>query len=430
MAPEDCSTPIFLSPPHLGGQESFFIAEALQSNYIAPAGPQIEAFEREFGEIIGHRHAVAVSSGTAAIHLAMRILDVSPGDEVIVSTLTFIGSVSPVVFQGGIPVFIDSDLDSWNMDTGLLAEELQACARRGQLPKAVVPTDIYGQCADLRRILEICRPYSIPVVVDAAESLGASYKGFDTKPGEGLDGYLHAGIGGKAAAFSFNGNKIITTSGGGMLSSDDHSFIEEARFLSQQAKDPAPHYEHSTVGYNYRMSNISAAIGRGQLRILKERVEQKRRIFDHYHDGLSDIPGIELMPEASHGRCTRWLTVLLIEPEEFGEDREAVRLSLSAENIESRPVWKPMHLQAAFDTGCAHKKEEKAIGGMGTQPRLASGKTRHRARAVGGAVSEKLFRNGLCLPSGTGMSDRDLARVIGVIRKIHTRGRKQANTTV
>lgn len=428
MASEGSTKRIFLSPPHLGGEESFFIAEALQSNYIAPSGPQIEAFEKEFTEVSGHRHAVAVSSGTAAMHLALRILGVTSGDEVIVSTLTFIGSVSPVVFQGGTPVFIDSDTTSWNMDPDLLAGELQACARRGQLPKAVVPTDLYGQCSDLRRILEICQPYRIPVVVDAAESLGARYKGSESKTGKNPDEYLHAGAGGKAAVFSFNGNKIITTSGGGMLSSDDDSFIEKARFLSQQAKDPAPHYEHSTIGYNYRMSNISAAIGRGQLRVLEERIEQKRRIFDYYSDGLSDIPGIRFMPEAPHGRCTRWLTVILIEPEEFGADRETVRLALAAEEIESRPVWKPMHLQAAFDTGCGNKEADKQTARKIVPSGPATGHTRHAARAVGGKVSEQLFRKGLCLPSGTLMSDRELERVVGLIRKIHGRSQRQVST--
>jgi len=263
----------------MAGEESRFIREAFESNYIAPLGPQVDAFEREFIKKSGIRHALAVVSGTAAIHLALRNLEIGLGDEVFTSTLTFIGSVTPIIFQGGTPVFIDSDPTSWNMDPDLLSEELEACRRRGRLPKAVVPTDLYGQCADLERILKVCQPFGIPVVVDAAEALGAKYqrnnrnqknRSVDSGLGTGEDEYswVHAGVGAKAAVFSFNGNKIITTSGGGMLASDDEAFIEQARFLSQQARDPAPHYEHSQIGYNYRMSNIVAAIGLGQLQVL------------------------------------------------------------------------------------------------------------------------------------------------------------------
>jgi dTDP-4-amino-4,6-dideoxygalactose transaminase len=396
---------LFLSPPHMGGEEQRFVSEAFESNYIAPLGPQVDAFEREFIEKVGIGHAVALSSGTAAMHLALRILGVSSGDEVFASSLTFIGSVTPVVFQGATPVLIDCDRTSWNMDPELLAEELEACSRRGQLPKAVVPTDLYGQCADLDRILEICEPYGIPVVVDAAEALGATY-------GRSENGKAktqrHAGVGAKAAVFSFNGNKIITTSGGGMLVSDDEALIEKARFLSQQARDPAPHYEHTEIGYNYRMSNIVAAIGRGQLRVLDERVEKKRWIFEHYRQALGDLPGIELMPEAPYGRCTRWLTVALIHPEEFGVDRETVRMALEEQNIESRPVWKPMHMQPVFG------------GSNGKMPEVS--RQTHRARVVGGKVSEYLFERGLCLPSGTQMSEADLERVVARIRKVHADG--------
>ena len=369
---------LFLSPPHLEGHELQLVGQAFASNYIAPVGPMLDAFEAEFAEATGFGHAVAVSSGTAAMHLALRLLGVGPGDEVLVSTLTFIGSVTPVVFQGASPVFIDADRETWNMDPDLLAEELEACRRRGRPPRAVVPTDLYGQSCDLDRILKVCAPYGVPVVTDSAEAVGARYKG------------RHAGKGARAAVFSFNGNKIITASGGGMLASDDGDLIERARFLSQQARDPAPHYEHSEIGYNYRMSNILAAIGRGQLRILGRRIEQKRRIFEFYREALGDLPGFEFMPEAGYGQCTRWLTVVLISPEEFGADREAVRLALEAEGIESRPVWKPMHLQPVF-AGC---------------------------RTRGGAVSEDLFRRGLCLPSGTATAPEDLERVAGVIRSM------------
>jgi dTDP-4-amino-4,6-dideoxygalactose transaminase len=382
---------IFLSPPHMGGEEMRFVQEAFESNYIAPLGPQVDAFEKEFAEYVGIPHAVAVSSGTAAMHLALRILGVGLGDEVMASTLTFIGSVTPVIFQGASLVFVDCDRTSWNMDTHLLAAELEKCQQRGRLPKAVVPTDLYGQCVDLDRILEICAPYNIPVVVDAAEALGATYKG------------RSASAGAKASIFSFNGNKIITTSGGGMLVSDDEDFIKQARFLSQQARNNAPHYEHSQIGYNYRLSNILAAIGRGQLRVLDERVEAKRRIFAYYQEALGDIPGIEFMPEASYGRSNRWLTVILITSEEFGADREEVRLALESVNIEARPVWKPMHLQPVFNPQITQITQQNGL------------KQRYKARVIGGKVAEDLFKRGLCLPSGTAMTDDDLDRVTDTI---------------
>ncbi len=361
------------------------VMEAFASNYIAPLGPMVDAFEREFAKISGLSHAVALSSGTAAIHLALNIIGVGPGDVVLASTLTFIGSVTPIIFQGAEPFFIDSDYTSWNMDPELLRDELARRAKRGKLPKAVVPTDIYGQCSDLDAILDACAPYCVPVVVDAAEAFGAKYKG------------RGAGVGARAAIFSFNGNKILTTSGGGMLASDDERLIEKARFLSQQARDPAPHYEHSQIGFNYRLSNVLAAIGRGQLRVLDDRISRKREIFSHYKDSLSDLPGIEFMPEPAWSRSTRWLTVVLITPETFGADPEAVRLALEAENIEARPVWKPMHLQPVFSSG--------AMAGK-----------------AGGEVAEDLFRRGLCLPSGTAMTDDDLDRIVTVIRS--TAGRK------
>jgi len=390
----------------MGGSELAYIQEAFDSNYIAPLGPMVDAFEKAFAEAVGIPYVVALSSGTAAMHLALRNLNVGPGDEVFASTLTFIGSVSPIVFQGATPVFIDADPATWNMDPDLLQEELTRCSRLGKLPKAVVPTDLYGQCADYDRILAACRPYGIPVIVDAAESLGATCNG-------GC-----AGAGARAAVYSFNGNKIITTSGGGMLASSDPEFIERARFLSQQARDPAPHYEHSTIGYNYRMSNIVAGIGMGQLESLDERVKRKREIFDHYRHHLADVPGIDFMSEAPYGRSNRWLTVVLITPEKFGADRETVRLALEKENIESRPVWKPMHRQPAFKLE-AQRSKFKAVGGridshcapstMGTNHPIC-------ARGVGGAVSEDLFERGLCLPSGTALLEKDLERVIRIIK--------------
>jgi len=387
-----------------------FIKEAFESNYIAPLGPMVDAFEQEFAEKVRIPHALALSSGTAAMHLALRILGVGTGDEVVASSLTFIGGVSSIVFQGAIPVFIDSDRSSWNMDPDLLAEELESCKKRGKLPKAVVPTDLYGQCADMDRILEICAPYDIPVIADSAEALGAIYKG------------RSAGAGAKSAIFSFNGNKIITTSGGGMLVSDDEAFIEKARFLSQQARDPAPHYEHSIIGYNYRMSNILAAIGRGQLRVVDERVEAKRRIFAYYKKALDDFPGIEFMPEPKWSRSNRWLTVILITPEEFGSDREVIQQALEEENIEARPVWKPMHMQAVFECGSGFRvqglkagQNKKRYKARPSEIRSAVVNEFHGVKVVGGKVAEDLFNRGLCLPSGTMMMKEDLDRVISVI---------------
>lgn len=400
---------IFLSPPHMNGEELKLIHEAFDSNYIAPVGPMVDAFEREFAEVVGMRHAVAVSSGTAAMHLAMRNLGVSAGDVVIASSLTFIGSISPVLFQGAIPVFIDSDNSSWNMDPDLLEIAIDWCIRKGRLPKAVVPTDLYGQCADYDRIRTLCDRHQIPLIIDAAEALGASYKG------------SHAGFCGDAAVYSFNGNKILTTSGGGMLASDDADFIEKARFLSQQARDPAVHYEHTQLGYNYRMSNILAAIGRGQLKELSTRVERKRQICSFYQEAMVSIPGITFMPEAPYGRGNCWLTVVLIDPDQFGTDRENVRLALEAENIESRPVWKPMHLQPVFDCIQVNtcKDLEYYCPLYSTEairsPKGGSSQT-YLTYCFGGEVSENLFLKGLCLPSGTAMADADLARVVEVIR--------------
>ena len=410
---------IFLSPPHMSGYEQEYIREAFDSNYIAPLGPQVDAFEREFSEYTGIKHCVALSSGTAAIHLALQLIGVQPGDEVFASTLTFIGSVTPVTLLGATPVFIDCDRKSWNMDPDLLEKELEKCDRNGKLPKAVIPTDLYGQCADYDRIYDICARYEVPVVVDAAEALGALYR--KREPADAAnyadsrnliedDRWIHAGKGARAAIFSFNGNKIITTSGGGMLASDDENLIAKARFLSQQARDPLPYYEHSEIGYNYRMSNISAAIGLGQLSALNARVAGKREIFNYYKSALKNLYGLAFMPEAIYGRCTRWLTVILITPSTFGVDRETVRLALEAENIESRPVWKPMHLQPVFEI-C-----ENGNGGDN-----CNGKKRYFARAVGGTVSEDLFKRGLCLPSGTAMSRFDLDRVISIVRGLGAR---------
>ncbi|MDJ0784834.1 MAG: DegT/DnrJ/EryC1/StrS family aminotransferase [Desulfosarcinaceae bacterium] len=384
---------LFLSPPHMGGEELEFIQDAFNSNYIAPLGPMVDAFEREFCAVVGIPHAVALSSGTAAMHLVMRHLGVGSGDEVFAATLTFIGSVSPIVFEGARPVFIDADPTTWNMDPHLLEAELARCARAGRLPKAVIPTDLYGQCVDIDRFRAICQPYEVPLIVDAAESLGAVCSG------------RHAGAGADAAIFSFNGNKIITTSGGGMLASSDAALIERARYLSQQARQPFAHYEHVEIGYNYRMSNIVAAIGRGQLKCLEDRVRRKREIAAYYRRLLADVPGITFMPEADYGRSNRWLTVILVDRERFGADREQIRLALEAHNIESRPVWKPMHLQPVFNTTAASRASSPEFGTL--QP--------NDARWVAGQVAEDLFNRGLCLPSGTAMATNDMDRVVEII---------------
>ena len=421
---------IFLSPPHMGGEEFRFVGEAFDSNYIAPLGPQVDAFEKEFSEYIGLKHSAAVSSGTAAMHMALRCLELGPEDEVFASTLTFIGSVTPALFEGATPVLIDCDRESWNMDTGLLEEELERCERRGKLPRAVVPTDLYGQCCDLQRIVAICDRYGVPVICDSAEAIGGRFlsqrNGSHAKAQRReREKWIHAGKSAKAAVFSFNGNKILTTSGGGMLASDDEELIARARKLSQQAREDFPHYEHRELGYNYRMSNVLAAIGRGQLRVLDQRVKRKREIFEVYREALAGVPGIQFMPEPEWSRSNRWLTVVLITPDEFGVDRETVRLRLERENIEARPVWKPMHLQPVFEVSnggppvpSSGARGEVEVG------RILNGKS-YKARVVGGKVAEDLFERGLCLPSGTGMSEGDLDRVVGTILKCRAGVKRQ-----
>ena len=368
---------MFLSPPHLSGLEQQYVADAFATNWVTPLGPHVDAFEREFAEVVGADHAVALSSGTAALHLALQLAGVGPGDEVLASTLTFVASVNPIVYLAARPVFIDSEASSWNMDPGLLEETLEQKARGGRLPKAVVVVHLYGQSADLDPIAAACARYGVPLIEDAAEALGASYKG------------RAPGTVGAAGIYSFNGNKIITTAGGGMLVTPDGALATHARKLATQARDPAPHYEHSEIGYNYRLSNVLAAIGRGQLRVLEERVGARRRNFAFYAEALGDLPGIAFMPEAAWGTHTRWLTTLTIDPRQFGVDRETVRQRLDAAGIEARPVWKPMHLQPLY-AGCS---------------------------VTGGAVADDLFARGLCLPSGSNLSEADLERVVGVIRR-------------
>ena len=373
--------PILLSTPHIGSQELEFVKQAFDTNWIAPVGPHIDAFEQEFCQITGTSYAAAVSSGTAALHLALQLVGVGSGDEVFCSTLTFAATANPIIYLGAKPVFIDSDRISWNMNPELLQEALQKRAYFGKLPKAVILVHLYGQSADIEPILQVCDQYNIPLIEDAAEALGATYKG------------LSPGTFGRVGIYSFNGNKIITTSGGGMLVSDDDKLVMKAKFLATQARDPAPHYQHSEIGYNYRLSNVLAGIGRGQLQVLNQRVAARRRNFEIYQSALGDLPGIEFMPEANFGHSTRWLTALTVAPEAFGADREYIRLQLAKQQIEARPVWKPLHLQPVFS----------------------------ECECIGGEVGEDLFVRGLCLPSGSNLTDEDLERVIAVIKAIYSK---------
>lgn len=367
---------IYLSPPHMSPRERELLLDAFDSNWVAPLGPHVEAFEREFAEKVEMDHAVALSSGTAAIHLALQLLGVGNGDEVFVSSFTFVATANAITYVGGVPVFIDSDSTTWNMSPELLEGELAKRAKAGRLPKAVVTVDLYGQCCNYDAIEQICGKYEVPIVEDAAEALGAKYR---NRP---------AGTFGKISIFSFNGNKIITTSGGGMLVTDREDWAMQARFLATQARDPAPHYQHSSIGYNYRMSNLLAAVGRGQLSVLDERVAARRANFDYYKQHLAHLPGIDFMPEPEGYFSTRWLTCLTIDPDELGASREDIRLALDRENIESRPLWKPMHLQPVFQK-CA---------------------------AITNGVSESLFESGLCLPSGSDLQTEDLQRIVNVIK--------------
>ncbi|MFP3938666.1 MAG: DegT/DnrJ/EryC1/StrS family aminotransferase [Thermoanaerobaculia bacterium] len=367
---------VYLSPPHMSGHELDLLREAFESNWIAPLGPHVDAFEGELAEAVGVGHAAALSSGTAALHLALRLLGVGSGDEVLCPTLTFAGSAFPIVYQGARPVFVDAHPETWTVDPALLAEELGRRRRRRRLPKAVITVDLYGQPSHHDGILATCAEHGVPVIEDAAEALGSRYRG---RPVGGF---------GRFGVFSFNGNKILTTSGGGALVSDDGEAVARARKLASQAREPEVHYEHEEVGFNYRLSNLLAAVGRGQLRVLDERVSARRRNYRLYREALGELPGLAFLEEAPEGRSNRWLTCLTVDPDAFGADREAIRAALEADDIEARPVWKPMHLQPAF-AGC---------------------------EVVGGAVAEELFDRGLCLPSGSNLSDEDRERVVDGVR--------------
>jgi dTDP-4-amino-4,6-dideoxygalactose transaminase len=366
---------VYLSPPDVGVRERQLLLAAFDSNWIAPLGPDVDAFEQEMQEYIGLPHAVALSSGTAALHLALQLVGVGVADEVIVPTFTFIATAAAATYLGAHPVFIDSTPASWNLDPELLEEELRELTSLGRRPAAVVSVDLYGQCADYGSITAICERYEVPLIEDAAEALGARYGG---KP---------AGSFGAAAIFSFNGNKIITTSGGGMLVTSGATLAEKARYLATQARDRTPHYQHGEIGYNYRLSNLLAALGRGQLEDLDRRVERRRAINASYRRALASTPGIEFMPQDLAGEPSWWLTCITIDPSAFGATTAQVRACLEEVAIESRPTWKPLHLQPAF-SGC---------------------------RTRGGQVAESIFARGLCLPSGSALSEADQSRVIETI---------------
>ena len=363
---------IYLSPPHVTGHEGELVADAIESNWIAPLGPHVDAFERELASLVGVEHAVALSSGTAALHLALVALGIGAGDEVACSSLTFAASANAVTYTGATPFFVDCDEATWTLDPGLLDRAITERLEAGARIRAVLAVDLYGQCCDYDAIREVCGRHDVLLLQDAAESLGATYR------------EAPAGGQGVLAAFSFNGNKIITTSGGGMLVSRDGDLIEHARKLSTQAREPVVHYEHVEVGFNYRMSNILAALGRAQLESLPERVATRRRIRDRYRELLGGTAGISFMPEAPYGTTNAWLTCVVVDPAAFGVDREAIRLALEAEDIEARPLWKPMHLQPIF---ASH-------------------------HAFGGDVSTRLFERGLCLPSGSSLTEDDQDRVV------------------
>ncbi|MAW61809.1 MAG: pyridoxal phosphate-dependent aminotransferase [Planctomycetes bacterium] len=366
---------IYLSSPHMGPHERELLLDAFDSNWIAPLGPHVDAFEKEFCQTTGAPYAAALSSGTAAIHLSLVLAGVEAGDEVMVSTLTFSASVNPIRYVGATPIFVDSDHRTWNMDPALVCEELERRAQTGKLPKALILVHLYGQSAETAPIAAACEKYGVTLIEDAAEALGAKYHG--EQPGAGA----------RFAIYSFNGNKIITTSGGGMLTSTDPEVVEMARKLSTQAREAAPHYQHEHIGFNYRMSNLLAAIGRGQLQVLADRVDARRAHFDHYASTLGAVEGLRFMPEPEGFRSTRWLTCMLVDPTGFGASREDIRLHLEAENIEARPVWKPMHMQPVFRS----------------------------FPTVGGAVAEELFEFGLCLPSGSNMSEESRERVVSTV---------------
>lgn len=362
----------------MGGNERKYVNEAFDTNWIAPLGPNVDEFEKSICTFTGVGHTAALTSGTGALHLALILLDVGQGDEVICQSFTFSASANPIAYQGAIPVFVDSEADTWNISPDALRAAIQDRISKGKKPKAIVAVHLYGMPAKMDEILEIARQYEIPVIEDAAEALGSEYKG-KACGGFGVMGVL-----------SFNGNKIITTSGGGALVSDDESLIRKARFLATQARDAAPHYQHSHIGYNYRMSNIVAGVGRGQMEVLPERIIQRRKNFDYYRDNLGSIAGITLLSEPEGHFSNRWLSCIVVDPTDAGVSREDIRLNLEAQNIESRPLWKPLHMQPIF-AECPY---------------------------YGDRLSESLFQKGLCLPSGSGLESKDLERIVAQVKSV------------
>jgi len=371
---------VYLSPPDVGDDERRLLLEALDSGWIAPLGPHVDMFEDELAHRVGVSHAVALSSGTAALHLALLLVGVGPDDDVLVPSFTFVATANAATYIGARPVLVDCDADTWQIAPDLVAQELQDRARRGALPNAVVTVDLYGQSADYGRLVPLCEEYGVPLVEDAAEALGATYRG------------AAAGSFGAAAVFSFNGNKIITTSGGGMLVSNDETIATRARHLATQAREPEAHYEHIDLGFNYRMSNLLAALGVAQLRGLDRRINRRSAINEAYRLALAGVPGITFMPRAEYGEPNNWLTCILVDPHEYGATPEEIRLALEAQDIEARPTWKPLHLQPLFA----------------------------ETPMVGGTVAAGIFEHGLCLPSGSTLEDADLERVVGVIERLST----------
>ncbi|SFD80883.1 dTDP-4-amino-4,6-dideoxygalactose transaminase [Chitinophaga sp. CF118] len=370
---------IWLSSPHMGNKELGFIHDAFDANWIAPLGPNVDGFEDDLATYLSIGHVAALSSGTAALHLGLILAGVKSGDEVICQSMTFSASANPIAYQGAIPVFVDSEEETWNMDPSLLDVAIKDRIAKGRKPKAIIPVHLYGMPAQMDKILAIASEYEIPIIEDAAEALGATYKG------------KACGTFGTLGILSFNGNKIITTSGGGALIGNDVAYISKARFLATQARDAAPHYQHSEIGYNYRMSNICAGIGRGQIQVLDEWVERRRANYDYYMQELSALKGISFVVEPEGSFSNRWLTTVLINPETSGGiTREDVRIALEGDNIESRPLWKPMHMQPVFSDAPAYTN----------------------------GVSEKLFNTGLCLPSGSNLLEADLQRVVNIIQSV------------
>ncbi len=368
---------IWLSSPHLSGHEQKYVQEAFATNWVAPLGPNVNGFEEDLCSYIGVAHAAALSSGTAALHLALVMLGVGAGDVVLCQSFTFAASANPILYLGATPVFVDSETDTWNLCPDALETAIKDQQKQGKQIKALIAVHLYGMPAQLHEILAICERYDIPLIEDAAEALGSTYAG------------KKLGSFGKLNVLSFNGNKIITTSGGGALLSDDEQFIQKSKFLATQARDDAPHYQHSEIGYNYRLSNICAGIGRGQMEVIEERVAQRRANFDYYVKSLSFISGISFQPEAAGSFSNRWLSCVIIDPLQTGGiSREDVRLALAAKNIEARPLWKPMHLQPVFE----------------------------KAPFYGKNVAENLFDHGLCLPSGSNLTPNELAQIVEVIQ--------------